>query len=224
MGETLDFGSSNGMEILLFKIFPNLFAKEVVQDIRIADKQLSDENGTNWSWQWINSLTDFEEQELNNLRELLVGFSVQRNCPDKWKWMSGPTCIFSVKSCYNLLLDLRQHEALDQEVLEATTKLWRNDVPSKIKVFGWRLLLERLPTRETLHYRGILNNPHDLPCVFCFRYTEDCAHLFYRCSFSKGIWEAVFNWVGKRFSTDAIGGNSFFFFWYFVQLSKRRAN
>jgi hypothetical protein len=74
MGETLDFRSSNGMEILLFKIFPNLFAKEVVQDIRIADKQLSDENGTNWSWQWINSLTDFEEQELNNLRELLVGF------------------------------------------------------------------------------------------------------------------------------------------------------
>jgi hypothetical protein len=93
--------------------------------------------------------------------------------------MPGPAGIFSIKSCYNLLLDFCQAVVLEQEVLEAIRKLWKNDVPSKIKVFGWRLLLQRLPTREALHNRGILNNHFDLSCVFCLQHIEDCAHLFF---------------------------------------------
>jgi hypothetical protein len=62
------------------------------------------------------------------------------------------------------------------------------------------------------NYRGILNNPHDLPCVFYFHHIEDCVHLFYCCSFSKGVWEVVFNWVGKRLSMDAVSWNHFSLF------------
>jgi hypothetical protein len=94
----------------------------------------------------------------------------------------------------------------------AIMKLWKNDVPSKIKVFGWRPLLQHLPTREALHQRGILNNPHDLSCVLCLRHIEDCAHLFFHCSFSTIVWEVVFNWVGKSFATDTVGWNHFSLF------------
>jgi hypothetical protein len=111
-----------------------------------------------------------------------------------------------------LLLDFRQSVVLEQEVLKAIIKLWKNDVPSKIKVFGWRLLLQRLPTREALHHRGILNNTHDLSCVFCPQHIEDCAHIFYHCSFSKAVWEAVFNWIGKSVITDTDGWNHFSLF------------
>ncbi|PNX70732.1 hypothetical protein L195_g057688, partial [Trifolium pratense] len=32
-------------------------------------------------------------------------------------------------------------------------QLWKNNVPSKINIFGWRLLLEKLPTRASLNHR-----------------------------------------------------------------------
>ncbi|PNX61812.1 hypothetical protein L195_g060848, partial [Trifolium pratense] len=44
---------------------------------------------------------------------------------------------------------------LDSNVVIAVKKLWKNDVPSKVNVFGWRLLLEKLPTRAALNHRGI---------------------------------------------------------------------
>jgi hypothetical protein len=194
------------------ELFPNLYVKEAAKDIKIADKLIFNGSEYNWRWQWVYTLSDMEEQQLTDLCELLVGFSIQPNCPDKWRWMPGPAGIFSVKSCYNLLLDLRQSVVLEQEVLEAIIKLWKNDVPSKIKVFGWRLLLQRLPTREALHHRGILNNTNDLSCVFCLQHIEDCAHLFFHCSFSMVVWEAVFNWIGKRVITDTVGWNHFSLF------------
>ncbi|GAU45905.1 hypothetical protein TSUD_280460 [Trifolium subterraneum] len=46
-----------------------------------------------------------------------------------------------------------QMEELDSNVLNAIRQLWRNDVPSKVLFFGWRLLLERLPTRVALNHR-----------------------------------------------------------------------
>jgi hypothetical protein len=60
----------------------------------------------------------------------------------------------------------RRVEALDANVMAAIKKLWWNDVPSKVSIFGSRLSLERLPTRSALNRRGILLNPHDLSCIF----------------------------------------------------------
>jgi hypothetical protein len=84
-------------------------------------------------------------------------------------------------------------------VLEAIKDIWRNDVPSKCVVFGWRLLLQRLSTRDALHHRGILHISQDLSCTFCHNMVEDCTYLFFLCPFSKdkNVWEVVFHWLGK---------------------------
>jgi hypothetical protein len=195
-------------------LYPDLFAKEVVKDVMIADRlSLEGVNNTRM-WQWIAPLSVLELQQLNNLIVLLAGFSLHPNRPDSWRWIPGSAGIFSVKSCYTLLLDKRQFVALDLEVLENLKKLWKNDVPSKVSVFGWRLLLERLPTREALHHRGILNNPHELLCVFCLCHTENCEHLFFSCSFIKGVWEAIFLWIGKSIASagSVLGLNHFSMF------------
>jgi hypothetical protein len=73
------------------------------------------------------------------------------------------------KSAYFLLLNDRIMQDLNPFVLTALQMLWENDIPSKVGVFGWRLLLEKLPTRAALASRGILSNIRDLPCVFCFK-------------------------------------------------------
>ncbi|PNX80416.1 hypothetical protein L195_g036415, partial [Trifolium pratense] len=92
---------------------------------------------------------------------------------------------------------------LDTNAADAFSRLWKSDVPSKIIVFGWRLLLNRLPTRTALHRRGILSNPFESSCVFCFRHMEDETHLFFSCYFSKVVWCKVLNWLGFLTSLDA---------------------
>jgi hypothetical protein len=176
-------------------LFPNLFAKELVQDAMLANRLRSDGVHASWEWQWSSPLSEIEQQQLDNLRTLLVGFSLHSNQPDSWRWIPGYAGLFSVKSCCSFLLDKCQPVVLDLEVMEVLKKLWKNDLPSKVLVFGWRLLLQRLPTRGALHHRGILNNPHDLSCVFRSHHIEDCEHLFFDCSFTKGAWNLVFQWI-----------------------------
>jgi hypothetical protein len=111
-------------------------------------------------------------------------------------------------------------DPLDDNVLVAINKLWRNDVPSKVCVFGWRLLLQRLPTRAALNRRGVLINPHELSCIFCSHQIEDSDHLFFSCLFCKGVWEAFSRWIGKRIPTGVEGWNHFLLFGDLVKAKK----
>lgn len=45
-------------------------------------------------------------------------------------------------------------DSLTELMHKALLALWRNKVPSKIHIFGWRLLLKRLPIRDELIKRG----------------------------------------------------------------------
>jgi hypothetical protein len=70
-------------------------------------------------------------------------------------------------------------------------------------------MMTRSPTKATLNHRGIILNPLDLPCIFYFRSSEDCSHLFFHCSFSKSIWEEVFRWMGQN-SLSGLDGSTHF--------------
>jgi hypothetical protein len=126
--------------------------------------------------------------------------------------------LFSVRSCYSLLLESSTVVDVEANVLAAIKILWRIDAPSKALVFGWRFLLDRLLTRSVLHHRGI--NSYDLPCVFCSLDTEDSDHLFFSCSFSKGVWASIFSWVGKANITEAVGWEHFLLLGDLVNLKK----
>jgi hypothetical protein len=57
--------------------------------------------------------------------------------------------------------------------------MWKNNVPSKISIFGWRLLLEKLPTRESLFNKGVITNVLDRGCVLCCNNVETTTHIFF---------------------------------------------
>ncbi|CAJ2668249.1 unnamed protein product [Trifolium pratense] len=115
---------------------------------------------------------------------------------DKWRWIPEKSGFFTVKSVYSFFLSGRVMHDVNPGVLPALKSLWENDIPSKVGVFGWRLLLEKLPTRAALAARGILTNSHDLSCVFCFNEVEDCPHLFFKCLFMQQVWRKIFSWMG----------------------------
>jgi hypothetical protein len=183
------------------ELFPELFAKETFKEVLISDRMQGNGADRVWSWNWLQQLSFTKTQQNESLQELLFDFSLNISCHDRWKWKSGLLNVFLVRSAYFLLLRLRPVEELEATKLIAINKLWRVDVPSKVHVFGWRLLLNKLPTRLALNHRGILLNPLDLLCVFCSQNVEDSGHLVFSCTFSKGVWDLVSNWLGKRIPT-----------------------
>jgi hypothetical protein len=65
-------------------LFPSLFAKELFADASIAERILVNNANSRWAWYWKDQLSGVEEQLLNNLVELLAGFSIQPNVIDRW--------------------------------------------------------------------------------------------------------------------------------------------
>lgn len=103
-----------------------------------------------------------------------------------------------MKKCYELLCNFLTAENVQvrDDVAAACKRIWKNDAPSKVLIFTWRVLLERVATRDALSRRGILHSQNDLCCVLCFRENESVEHLFLACNVVKSIWSQVFSWMG----------------------------
>jgi hypothetical protein len=131
------------------------------------------------------------------------------------------TGIFSVKSAYQGVQNRSALVELDDSTVSAFRILWKTNVPLKITIFGWRLLLEKLPTREALFAKSIITNNHDRNCVFCFNSEESIHHIFFDCYASATVWKQVFKWMGlDLIRTDTIQQN----FIMFGELLKGKIN
>lgn len=87
--------------------------------------------------------------------------------------------------------------------------IWTTNVPRKILVFGWRFLLNKLPTREALSFRGIFSGSNSLGCPLCSIYSKTILHLFFDCFLAFQVWEQIYKWmkVPFQFELDASGTN-----------------
>ncbi|XP_057419061.1 uncharacterized protein LOC130713301 [Lotus japonicus] len=62
--------------------------------------------------------------------------------------------------------------------------IWATPAPSSARAFVWRLMLDRIQTRDNLRRRRVLSNPEELLCPFCLSVEESSAHLLFSCAFS----------------------------------------
>jgi hypothetical protein len=110
---------------------------------------------------------------------------------------------------------------LDDIKVHSLELMWKNNVPSKISIFGWRLLLEKLPTRDALFNKGIITTNIEKRCVFCSTHDESISHVSIHCSFSSTVWRKVLSWMGL----NLINSNSIQeHFLLFGDLIKSKAN
>jgi len=80
----------------------------------------------------------------------------EREREDGWSWTHSSDGRYLVKSAYShLLSSLQGPVAPDGVVLEAATRVWKSGAPSKVVVFSWQLILDRIPTRINLSLRGV---------------------------------------------------------------------
>ena len=107
---------------------------------------------------------------------------IQPNSRDDWIWKPDPSGQYSAKSAYYAL----RGNITEGDDFADFEELWKLRIPSKVAVFVWRLLRDRLPTKVNLCRRHVEIN--DLQCPFCRSMEEDATHLFFHCSKITPIW------------------------------------
>lgn len=68
-------------------------------------------------------------------------------------------------------------------------RIWKSKLPNKIKVFGWRLCQDILPTKENFSRRKIVK---DSRCSLCKQSSESVLHVLWECGVAQDVW------VGNR--------------------------
>lgn len=105
---------------------------------------------------------------------------------DRLIWYYEKTRTYFVKSSYRLaqtrIPDLSALSSLGKGLVKWWKEVWQLHISSKIKIFFWRLCLDRLPTGNNLLQRGV-NVPNQ--CAFCGQKGEDLFHVFWNGKFSK---------------------------------------
>jgi hypothetical protein len=99
------------------------------------------------------------------------------------------------KSTYVLLADKFLGEiTTTREDISAFKALWNCPAPSKVLCFSWKVLHNRVATRDNLFRRGIIHQEGDRMCMLCDSGVESVVHLFVYCDVS--LWGRVFSWLG----------------------------
>ena len=66
-------------------------------------------------------------------------------------------------------------------------RIWKGEIPEKIKIFLWLIANDAILTRDNLRKRKLQGDPR---CVFC-DFIETVSHLFFQCPVAKIIWVVV---------------------------------
>ncbi|XP_058765604.1 uncharacterized protein LOC131639115 [Vicia villosa] len=121
---------------------------------------------------------------------------------DSFSWSFNGDNDFSVSSLAHAV-DNDKSLAWDPKVIDSLKVMWDLKLPPKIKVFAWKVFVDRLPTRDQLLNRGVVNVTFP-DCVMCGSCLESSSHLFFNCQEVKGIWKHVFLWLGtpKEFTEE----------------------
>ncbi|XP_043700098.1 uncharacterized protein LOC122650780 [Telopea speciosissima] len=117
-------------------------------------------------------------------------------CLDKQVWGAASKGIFSTKSTYHLLLNLRDYLATGhasssnrhkwEDVPTSVWKrIWHSTTLPKIKNFLWRIYVDGIACGDNLARRNISIDPG---CCLCGYNLETCDHLLFECPFPRAVW------------------------------------
>jgi ribonuclease HI len=117
-----------------------------------------------------------------------------RRLEDCWAWHFEKKGIFSVRSAYRMIQNTKRvREAWLEERASSSdhkreegawTSLWKIKVPSKIRVFLWRLAKQSIPTGDVRHRR---NMAPDSLCRIC-GHADSWRHSLLECNMARSVW------------------------------------
>ena len=75
------------------------------------------------------------------------------------------------------------------------SSLWHRDVHLKVVLFAWRLFRNKLPTKDNLYRRHVLDTDAQL-CVGGCGEVETSSHLLLHCTMFGYVWFHILRWLG----------------------------
>jgi hypothetical protein len=100
---------------------------------------------------WRRCLLAWVEESVTECSVLLHDIVLQDHLLDRWRWLLDPFTGYTVKGTYHFLttVDAPPDRGMFDDV-------WHMQAPLKVSLFAWRLLRNRLPTKDNLVRRRVL--------------------------------------------------------------------
>jgi hypothetical protein len=159
------------------------------QDVPTRVAQLIKTTSASWNMQTLERF--FLPIDIELIRAIPLS---TRRTTDLWSWFFEKNGIFSVKSAYRMIVDTKRRredwieqrpESSNQDDEEKMwTKLWKVSVPSKLRVFLWRLAKNSIPTGDVRFHRNMATTA---ACSLCGK-EDSWRHSLLECTMSRCIW------------------------------------
>ena len=105
------------------------------------------------AWKWRRRLFAWKKEKVRELCLLLRNVTLQVDKEDRWLWNFEKSSAYSLHSAYNFQ---SAQPVVDTPI--DVNMLWQKHIPLKVVVFVWRLFHNRLPTKDNLLRRNVLDN------------------------------------------------------------------
>ena len=157
---------------------------------------------------WVNQLIDpvTKEWKVELVKQVFHEFDADEICKlripredveDCVAWHYEKSGIFTVKSAYKLADSIHRNKT--ERATSSSRELgdriiwdviWKANIPEKVKIFGWRVATNSLPTKHNTFRRTIVD---DNVCEICGMEKEDEFHAIITCTRSRALRHAMRN-------------------------------
>lgn len=172
-------------------LYPRLLRLEAVQHCKVKERINLLESDAVYSWQWTKKLLDREIDIVRELETKLRLAPLVENEEDTWIWNGQNSMHYSTKEGYKKLATCD----LINPMKEWSRLVWNKWAPSKVNGFVWKLIQNRIPSKDNLQKRGVFFNHVDVCCKSCDGVLEDMWHIFGECKVAKHVWKLVYDWL-----------------------------
>jgi hypothetical protein len=152
-----------------------------------------------WRLSWRRGLFEWEKLLVTELLGCLAPVVLSES-EDSWGWLPDRGAVFTFKSTYNFVFNLSSADCVLYLGNAAIfTGIWKCPAPSKVSGFIWQLLHGKIPTRNNLAARQIIEATGDATCALCGEEKESELHLFLYCEIAMLVWMDIFLWSDVPF-------------------------
>ena len=130
--------------------------------------------------------------DTNSVMQIPISHTAQS---DFWEWHYEKSGVFSVRPAYRMIVEMKyrrtnwlegRSEASNVEELEGQwKKLWQVQVPSKLRIFAWRLGRSSLSTGAERLRRQMATLA---TCSICNATADTWRHSLLDCNMAKAVW------------------------------------
>ncbi|GLT37246.1 hypothetical protein SLA2020_115770 [Shorea laevis] len=155
---------------------PRLYELAVHKEGMVSE--MGEWEGDRWRWnmEWKRERLGRVRDEEEVFWEMLGPVQLKKGKEDCWRWVHGLEGRYVVKKAYEVLAPMQC--LLTYQFCKMS---WCRLVPSNVSFFGWRLCLDKFPTKVNLRKRGVGLQGEDLMCGLCNGVLEEANHVFCTC-------------------------------------------